>query len=160
MIVMGEQEINVARAVAVGGGDVNGAVGGGENDGFGDAAVGGGAVEVIGDGNAGERLHAGVVSWPVAVGGCAVGLVEEQVGGKIALRQIGNVQRAEDGVVGQEVVQRRLRLVCIPTAREIHEVADTFAEDGFLLAGVDAGLPVGVKREGVGVGGWPGRDLP
>src|SRR5258706_9145670 len=157
VFVIGQQVVNITGSVAVGGGDVDGAVVCGivvVDEG--DVGNGSGAIEVIGDGDAGERLHAGVVSWPVAGGGRAVGLVEEQVGGKIALRQIGDVQRAEGGVVGQQLVQRQLRLIGIPTAREVHEVADTFAENGFLLAGGNAGLPVAVKHEGVGIVGWPG----
>jgi len=52
-----------------------------------------------------------------------------------------------------------LGLIGKPTARVKHEVADTFAEDGFLLAGGDASLPVGGQHEGVGLvirpGGYP-----
>jgi len=98
VIVIGEQGINIASAVAVHGGDVDGAVGGGEGDG--DVGDGGGAVEVVGDGNARQCFHAGVVSGPIGIGGRAVGVVEKKVGGKIALRQIRNVQRAEGSVVG------------------------------------------------------------
>ena len=36
------------------------------------------------------------------------------------------------------MVQRHLCLIGIPAAREVHEVADTFAEGGFLLAGTNA----------------------
>jgi len=62
MIVIGEQGINIAGAVTVGAGDVDGAVGGGDGDGDGDAGDGGGAVEVVGDGDASQRFHAGAVS--------------------------------------------------------------------------------------------------
>ena len=47
MVVICEQGINIASAVAVGGGDVDGSIGGGEADGDGDVGDGGGAIEIM-----------------------------------------------------------------------------------------------------------------